>query len=317
VPPENCGVKGRKWFFFCVDCFPGKEAYRTYDNTPPPPPTNNNQNEGDNTKFAFNSPVDVNDSQSNDSGIASGSPVSSRENSIVQMLIKISNQCEKLKNEFNAYQQTTKTVISEMKDKIEAVTIVVSEQKDIIIALKRENEKAETELSECIVNHFQQNLLSNTIEISGLNDLTEEDATESLIQIAASVNVQLKKQHIKSTRRLNNGKREITISEREKCAELISASFKNVIKIPQQTPTTLHNTKQKHGEKTSTHRIFISNALTTTNQLFYKKLRDLKKEGIISKISFSNGLFAVHHPGKQQLVYIYNNKQLKEIESNL
>jgi DNA-binding PadR family transcriptional regulator len=58
-------------------------------------------------------------------------------------------------------------------------------------------------------------------------------------------------------------------------------------------------------------RIFIGNSLTPTNQLIYKQLRDLKKQGFINKISFFDGIFAVHQQGKYEATKIHHTDQLK------
>jgi hypothetical protein len=298
------------------ECFPGREAYETYSDTPTtttPTITNKQHEESDNkNQLPFESP-------SSDSGFSSGSPVILHEKSLVQMLMKISRQYEEIKIEFNAYRETTKTVINELNDKVEALTMLVNEQKNVIHTQQRKNETTIIELSEFIVNYYQQSQLSNTIEISGLDDLPDEETVENVLQIAASVNVPLKKQQIKSINRLKNGKTSVTISEHAKCSKLISESFNNVINNPQRTTKNpkKHNKQKKNPPEAPKERIFISNALTTTNHLLYKQLRDLKKEGIINKIAFFNGIFSAHQPGIQQSTYIYHIKQLEQFTSSI
>lgn len=109
---------------------------------------------------------------------------------------------------------------------------------------------------------------------------------------------------------MKNGKTSVSITERSKCNELISACFQKNITNPQQTkPISTKIRKQLVAPK----RIFISNALTTTNQRIYKQLRDLKTEGKIDKISFFNGIFSVHQPGKLHNINVYHSDQLENM----
>jgi exonuclease III len=81
--------------------------------------------------------------------------------------------------------------------------------------------------------------------------------TETVLKIAASVNVRLNKQDITSIKHKKNGKTTVTITERGKCNELISASFQRTIKNLQQSQTnatkTENNPSQLNEFSSATH----------------------------------------------------------------
>jgi hypothetical protein len=224
---------------------------------------------------------------------------------MLQMLVKISKQCEDIKAEFHAYREASQQETRETNCKLEAMTKLVNKQWEIIQELRDKNKTINVELSECIVDHIQQNELLNTVEISGVDVSSDEEIVDAVLKIAATVNVPLTKKQIFSTRRLKNKKLSVTFHEREKCGELISASFKNKIRNPLQTNKTC-----------ATERVFISNSLTTKNQRIYKQLRDMRKKNCIDKIGFFNGVFAVYQSRKGHPFYIHNSEQLKEITNS-
>jgi hypothetical protein len=229
----------------------------------------------------------------------------------MEMLKEILKKCDEIKTEFNSHREATQKVIRDLEQNVETLKVCVSEQKDMIRVLSSESKLTKLELSENTANHIQQQQLSNTIEISGLLNSPTEEMTETVLKLAAAVNNSLKKQQITSIKHKKNGKTTVTISEREKCNELISASFNTTITNPQQSQT---NATKNGKQPVATKRIFISNALTTTNQLIYKQLRDLKARGTIDKISFFNGIFSIHQPGKLYNINIYNREQLENLK---
>jgi hypothetical protein len=285
VHVEKSGEWSNKWFFFCDVCFPGKNAYKLYNpKASTPSNTNNNKNDQDVVKTPIKRLEII---SNNDSGYFPESPINPNNQLVMKILEKITKQCEDIKEELNTYRKTSQQEISDLKANVKRMTKSMDEQREIIETLQHQNEKMKTELHENITNYFQQQL-SNTIEMSGLANSSPEETTETVLKIAESVNVHLMKQEITSIRRLKNGKTSVTINEREKCNDLISASFKKFITNPTKSPT-----KSTHNQ----HRVFISNALTTVNHRLYKQRRDLKTEGTIDRISFFNGIFSVHKPG--------------------
>jgi hypothetical protein len=307
VGTEESGLKCKNWFIFCKDCYPGRDAYKWYTSTSKTStPSNNNINKNE-QKIAENSSKLVETNSTNDSGYFPESPIKPNEQRVMKMLEKITKQCDDIKQEFNIYRQTTQQEISELRNNVKQLMKTVEEQRDAIEVRQHESKTMKTDLYENITNYIQQQQLSNTIEISGLANSSPKEDTENVMKIAALANVSLKKQQITSTRRLKNGKISVTITEREKCNDLISASFKKFIKNPTKSST----------NATKTERIFISNALTTTNQRLYKQLRDLKAEGTIDRISFFDGTFSVHQPGLQHNTKVFYCDQIKSLTKTL
>jgi hypothetical protein len=250
------------------------------------------------------------ETDSNDSGFISESPTKVHDRPIVEMLEKISRQCEDIKKEFVTFREESQQEIRDLKLNVEKLSVCVREQKNIIQTLESAKTTKETEN---IINHIQQQQLRNTIEISGLDDTPEEDTITAVVQVAASADVNLTKKQIESTRRLKNGKTQVTIIDEAKCNQLVAASFNKRITNSQTLSTKTYKSQHKNitnKSKDSSKRIFISNALTTTNQRIYKQLRDFKKEGFVQRISFFEGIFTVHRENNQ-LTKIYHIDQLK------
>jgi hypothetical protein len=208
----------------------------------------------------------------------------------MNLLEIITKHCEEIKQEFNIYRQTTQEEISDLRTNVEQLTKSVKEQRVVIEELKQETKTMKNELYENITNYIQQHrFITRFITDSWSRRFITRRNCRNGAEIAASANVCLNMQKITSIRRLKNGKTSITITDREKCNELITASFKKFIANPTKSPT---------SSKSHQHRVFISNALTPVNHRLYKKLRDLKTEGTIDRISFFNGTFSVHKPGQ-------------------
>jgi hypothetical protein len=187
VHVEKSGERSNKCFFFCDVCFPGKNAYKSYNpkaSTPTPSNTNNNKNDQDVVKTPIKRLEII---SNNDSGYFPESPINPNEQRVMKIIEKITKQCEDIKQEFNTYRQTSQQEISDLKANVKRMTKSMDEQREIIETLQHQNETMKTELHENITNYIQQQELSNTIEMSGLANSSLEETTETVLKIAESV----------------------------------------------------------------------------------------------------------------------------------
>jgi flagellar motility protein MotE (MotC chaperone) len=165
---EESGEKSRNWFFFCDECFPGKDAYKSYDpdvSTQTPSNTNNNKNTQKIAKTPIK-PLEI--ISNNDSGYFPDSPTNLNEQRVMKILEKITKQCEDIQEELNTYRQTSQQDLKNLKANVKKLMKSIDEQREIIETLEHESKTMKTELFENITNYIQQQKLSNTIEISGL-----------------------------------------------------------------------------------------------------------------------------------------------------
>lgn len=82
----------------------------------------------------------------NDSRISLEFPVTTHEGSAVQLLLKIFNQCADIKAELKDYREESQRLISQLNVKVEALSVIVKEQKNIIHALITKQQKRNSQI---------------------------------------------------------------------------------------------------------------------------------------------------------------------------
>jgi hypothetical protein len=211
---------------------------------------------------------------------------------------------------------TTNVKITKLEEKIEECQDQVNVQADDISDLRNENAnlKSQLETMKNDVNYIKQQQLADCIEISGVTPTRNENIKEIITNIAKNAKITIAEEEIVNAYRKKSGKIKAKLSTTSKCDDLVSGSFKNKITNAQigtttKTQATRNNTK---NAATNLDQIFINNALTISNQLIYKRIRDLKKDKKIFKITFRNSSFAVKPDESASYEYIYNIEQLNK-----
>lgn len=231
---------------------------------------------------------------------------------------------EAMKRQSNSQKSEIKKLTAAVNQKQNEMQEEINENSENIVDLRIENAELRKQVStlECDVNVIKQQRLANTVEISGVLQQKEEQLPKVICMISNAVKVQMKQDDISNVYRKRNGKIIATFREHQTANDLITASFKHKIdnstiglnaSTSNNNNSKIQNAKSGASLKDKKIPIFINNALTPMNQWLYKRLRDLKKDKKIEKISFRNSCFAIKIKDDGRFVPIYNENQLNQL----
>lgn len=207
------------------------------------------------------------------------------------------------------------TLTQKFNTKMETFETMITENADDIVDLRNENAELKKELlaMKSDINVIQQQKLADTIEIAGVVAAKDEDLKLIVTSIAKAANVNLNIAEIINIYRKMNGKICTKLSTMEKANLMISGSFKTQLTNTMIGNSNKSNTRQTSKTNNAPIRIYINNAMTSLNQLLYKRLRDLKKDNKITKFAFRNSYFVVKKNENDKFKPVYNENQLNQL----
>lgn len=221
-----------------------------------------------------------------------------------------------IKTQGKEHKKQIKDLKSVCIERMDGLQQQITENADDIIDLRNENAELRKQIvsMQSDINVINQQKLADTIEIAGVIETKGENLNEIVTKVAMAAKVNLNNNNITNVYRKKNGKIITKFTTSEKANEMVSASFKT-----QLTNTMIGKAPDKNGSGSSQQtaksnnggiRIYMNNALTTLNQLLYKRLRDLKKDTKIIKFTFRNSYFSVKEKENARFTAVYNEQHL-------
>lgn len=174
------------------------------------------------------------------------------------------------------HSQQMRALTEAFTTKMETIQTQITENADDIIDLRNENAelRKQVQTMQSDINFIQQQKLADRIEIAGVVESKEEDLKQTVISIAKAADVNLTTADVYMKK---NGKICTKLITNEKVNLMVSGSFKTQLNNTLIGKTNKSNTMQGVKNSNNQLRIYINNAMTSLNQLLYKRLRDLKK----------------------------------------
>lgn len=171
----------------------------------------------------------------------------------------------------------------------------VTENADNIVDLRNENAELRKQVlaMQSDINVIQQQKFADTIELAGVIESKDENLKKVVLTLAKAAKIEINANDITNIYRKKNGKIVTKLNSTEKANQMVSGSFNSQLTNTMIGKSERSNTRQQSAKNPNNKetKIYINNALTSLNQLIYKRLRDLKKDKKIVKFAFRNSYF--------------------------